>query len=117
MPIRQYLYFDAIECLPECEYKPLIPTEKSRYYSQEIIFGKDFQQRLGVTKYFLVCFYIIYAVAELGNSIQFIILIELKHIFSTTEFSCKIQGVPEWIYQKYFRISSLFYESLAIIFF
>ena len=71
MPIRQYLYFDAIECLPECvlstdEYKPPIPTEKSRYYSQEIVFGKDFQQRLGLTKYFLVCFYMIYA-AEIRN--------------------------------------------------
>ena len=31
--------------------------------------------------------------------------------------SSKIQGVPERIYQKYFRISSLFYISLAIMFF
>jgi ubiquitin-activating enzyme E1 len=63
MPIRQYLYFDAIECLPErvlstYEYERDLPTEKSRYYSQEIIFGKDFQHRLGEAKYFVVRFHI-----------------------------------------------------------
>lgn len=68
MPIRQFLYFDAIECLPEHLYKasdapnttsesiqsPGVPTEKSRYFSQEVIFGPDFQQRLGQAKYFIV---------------------------------------------------------------
>jgi ubiquitin-activating enzyme E1 len=66
MPIRQYLYFDAIECLPENIFQapsegstespaaPELPTKKSRYYSQELIFGADFQKKLGQTKYFVV---------------------------------------------------------------
>lgn len=67
MPIRQYLYFDAIECLPENIFQapaegsteapaaPQLPTKKSRYYSQELIFGADFQRKLGQSKYFVVC--------------------------------------------------------------
>ena len=63
MPIKQYLYFDAIECLPESIVEnsntdsiilPDLPSEKSRYYSQEIVFGKAFQRRLGQAKYFIV---------------------------------------------------------------
>ena len=64
MPIRQFFYFDAIECLPEKvhqgsdeDYKPSLPTNKSRYYSQEIVFGEDFQQRICQSKYFVVCFF------------------------------------------------------------
>ncbi|CAF3290858.1 unnamed protein product, partial [Rotaria sp. Silwood2] len=68
-PIKQYFYFDAIECLPECVndtsetnanlstqsiFIPKLPTEKSRYYSQEIVFGEDFQHRAGQAKYFVV---------------------------------------------------------------
>lgn len=52
MPIKQFVYFDAIECLPANDI--LLPTDKSRYYSQEIIFGKDFQEKLERSKYFLV---------------------------------------------------------------
>lgn len=69
MPIRQFLYFDAIECLPEDIYTapdttvtttsspnyPQLPTEKSRYFSQEVVFGSDFQHQLGKAKYFIVC--------------------------------------------------------------
>jgi len=61
MPIRQYLYFDAIECLPKNVFEPSeevpapkLPTKKSRYYSQEIVFGEDFQEKLGKSKYFVV---------------------------------------------------------------
>ena len=67
MPIRQFFYFDAIECLPESifqtpsseattESKTILklPTKKTRYYSQEIVFGEDFQDRLGKSKYFVV---------------------------------------------------------------
>jgi ubiquitin-activating enzyme E1 len=68
MPIRQFFYFDAIECLPENVFQPSnepattttattvlrLPTKKSRYYSQEIVFGEDFQEKLGKSKYFVV---------------------------------------------------------------
>jgi ubiquitin-activating enzyme E1 len=67
MPIRQFFYFDAIECLPENVFQPSseattesmptpkLPTNsKSRYYSQEIVFGTDFQEQLGKSKYFVV---------------------------------------------------------------
>ncbi|CAF5065752.1 unnamed protein product, partial [Rotaria sp. Silwood1] len=66
MPIRQFFYFDAIECLPENIFQlsnetttesniiPKLPTKLSRYYSQEIVFGEDFQEKLGKSKYFVV---------------------------------------------------------------
>jgi ubiquitin-activating enzyme E1 len=61
MPIRQFFYFDAIECLPENVFQgleeiptPKLPTEKSRYYSQEIVFGTDFQEKIRKSKYFVV---------------------------------------------------------------
>ena len=69
MPIRQFFYFDAIECLPEDVFQSpteaattttenkgslRLPTKKSRYYSQEIVFGEDFQKALGGTIYFVV---------------------------------------------------------------
>ncbi|UJR37573.1 hypothetical protein I4U23_030274 [Adineta vaga] len=68
MPIRQFFYFDAIECLPENIFQPpteaatttepvqmpKVPTKKSRYYSQEVVFGEDFQDKLGKSKYFVV---------------------------------------------------------------
>ena len=57
MPISQWLYFDALECLPEdltsltednCQ-----PTG-SRYDSQIAIFGKEFQSKMEKLKYFVV---------------------------------------------------------------
>ncbi|CAF5163363.1 unnamed protein product, partial [Rotaria sp. Silwood1] len=65
MPIRQFLYFDPIECLPENVFHPSNETtnesntrsnfssKQSRYYSQEVVFGEDFQDKLGNAKYFL----------------------------------------------------------------
>ncbi|CAF0891592.1 unnamed protein product [Didymodactylos carnosus] len=70
-PIKQFFYFDAIECLPENIFNPpstdstitISPIEapsiklankNSRYYSQAIVFGDEFQQRLGESKYFVV---------------------------------------------------------------
>ncbi|XP_055313849.1 ubiquitin-like modifier-activating enzyme 1 [Sitodiplosis mosellana] len=54
-PIQQYLYFDAIECLPENELteddcKPI----GSRYDKQIAVFGQQFQEKLGNMKYFIV---------------------------------------------------------------
>ncbi|CAF4774610.1 unnamed protein product [Rotaria sp. Silwood1] len=47
MPIRQFLYFDAIECLPENVFHPSNETTK-------VVFGEDFQDKLGNAKYFLI---------------------------------------------------------------
>ncbi|XP_046550808.1 ubiquitin-like modifier-activating enzyme 1 isoform X2 [Haliotis rubra] len=56
-PIFQYMYFDAIECLPkdteiltEEECKP----RDTRYDGQRIVFGETFQNKIGDLKYFLV---------------------------------------------------------------
>ncbi|KAJ2938005.1 hypothetical protein O0L34_g14459 [Tuta absoluta] len=56
-PIMQWLYLDAIECLPkdrsnltEENCKPV----GSRYDGQLAVFGKQFQKRLGELKYFIV---------------------------------------------------------------
>ena len=67
MPIRQFFYFDAIECLPEEVFQapsentttnalwiPKLPTKQTRYFSQEIVFGTDFQEKLAKSKYFVV---------------------------------------------------------------
>jgi ubiquitin-activating enzyme E1 len=57
MPIKQWLYFDALECLPEDTSKP---TEEScqptgsRYDGQIAIFGKDFQDRMTQQKFMVV---------------------------------------------------------------
>ncbi|KAK2508547.1 hypothetical protein MC885_007636 [Smutsia gigantea] len=57
MPIMQWLYFDALECLPED--KEALTEEKclprqNRYDGQVAIFGSDLQEKLGKQKYFLV---------------------------------------------------------------
>lgn len=54
-PIQQFLYFDAIECLPENELteedcKPL----GTRYDKQIAVFGRELQERLANFKYFIV---------------------------------------------------------------
>lgn len=58
MPIMQWLYFDALECLPEAE--EAAPTEEdcaprsSRYDGQIAIFGSKMQELLAKQRYFLV---------------------------------------------------------------
>lgn len=56
-PIFQWLYFDAIECLPadrseitEDDCKPI----GSRYDAQTAVFGRKFQSKIGGLKYFVV---------------------------------------------------------------
>ena len=62
-PIFQFFFFDCRECLPEkpfevLNYNSCTLTEAddalSRYKSQVAVFGKDFQQKLGKSKYFIV---------------------------------------------------------------
>ncbi|KAL5009039.1 hypothetical protein ScPMuIL_014620 [Solemya velum] len=58
-PIQQFLYFDSLECLPE-ETKEGALTEdtcsakNNRYDGQTVVFGEDFQRKIGNLKYFLV---------------------------------------------------------------
>ena len=62
-PINQWFYFDAIECLPSpwCKRESgavltkdnLVPAHP-RYTGQCKIFGKEFQDKLGDLKYFIV---------------------------------------------------------------
>eukprot|EP01095_Lingulamoeba_sp_RSL-Kostka_P005001 TRINITY_DN1630_c0_g1_i1.p1 TRINITY_DN1630_c0_g1~~TRINITY_DN1630_c0_g1_i1.p1 ORF type:complete len:1015 (-),score=391.00 TRINITY_DN1630_c0_g1_i1:45-3089(-) len=51
-PIKQFLYFDCVEVLPEnCEnFQP----QNSRYDDQIVIFGKEFQEQILNLNYFLV---------------------------------------------------------------
>ncbi|KAI3369989.1 hypothetical protein L3Q82_024797 [Scortum barcoo] len=56
-PLQQWLYFDALECLPEekdqlaeCSYSP----KGTRYDGQIAVFGSEFQEKLERQKYFLV---------------------------------------------------------------
>ncbi|XP_034942193.1 ubiquitin-like modifier-activating enzyme 1 [Chelonus insularis] len=56
-PIYQWLYFDAIECLPEdlseITEKDCTPID-SRYDSQIAVFGREFQSKIGSLRYFVV---------------------------------------------------------------
>ncbi|XP_015599069.1 ubiquitin-like modifier-activating enzyme 1 [Cephus cinctus] len=56
-PIYQWLYFDAIECLPadrsELTEEDCCPAG-TRYDSQIAVFGKKFQSKIGSLKYFVV---------------------------------------------------------------
>merc|ERR1719418_238880 len=57
MPIKQWLYFDALECLPEdrsgLTEESCKPTG-SRYDGQIAVFGQDFQAKILKQKYFVV---------------------------------------------------------------
>jgi ubiquitin-activating enzyme E1 len=56
-PIYQWLYFDALECLPTDLSKVSEEDCKvvgSRYDGQVAVFGNIFQKRLGALKYFIV---------------------------------------------------------------
>ena len=57
MPIRQWLYFDALECLPEdksCLGVEQCKPTGSRYDGQVAVFGQDFQAKMCQQKYFVV---------------------------------------------------------------
>uniref|UniRef100_A0A8C5MVR8 E1 ubiquitin-activating enzyme n=1 Tax=Leptobrachium leishanense TaxID=445787 RepID=A0A8C5MVR8_9ANUR len=59
MPIMQWLYFDALECLPEEDEDALLTEETcsptgARYDGQVAVFGSGLQEKLGKQKYFLV---------------------------------------------------------------
>ncbi len=58
MPVYQWLYFDAIECLPEDADSKLTEEtckpRNSRYDAQIAVFGEEFQKTLENLKYFLV---------------------------------------------------------------
>ncbi|MEQ2265361.1 hypothetical protein XENORESO_006189 [Xenotaenia resolanae] len=56
-PLQQWLYFDALECLPEdggCLKDSLFSPKGTRYDAQIVVFGSEFQQKLLRQKYFLV---------------------------------------------------------------
>uniref|UniRef100_A0A1I8GM96 E1 ubiquitin-activating enzyme n=1 Tax=Macrostomum lignano TaxID=282301 RepID=A0A1I8GM96_9PLAT len=53
-PIRQFLYFDALECLPEGAAPSVAPADGKRYTGQTAVFGDEFQSRLGSARVFLV---------------------------------------------------------------
>merc|ERR1719495_2035369 len=56
-PIYQWMYFDALECLPKDKSVLTEETCKpqgSRYDGQIAVFGADFQQKLGAQNYFVV---------------------------------------------------------------
>ncbi|CAH1179580.1 unnamed protein product [Phaedon cochleariae] len=56
-PIYQWLYFDAIECLPQDRSEiteELAAPTGSRYDGQIAVFGSEFQKKIGALKYFVV---------------------------------------------------------------
>ena len=58
MPLRQWCYFDAVECLPDGAAWPL-PAEEyamtnSRYDGQIAVFGQSFQEKIRAQSLFLV---------------------------------------------------------------
>ncbi|XP_062271382.1 ubiquitin-like modifier-activating enzyme 1 [Scomber scombrus] len=56
-PLRQWLYFDALECLPEEEGQQeecFFLGKGKRYDGQIAVFGSSFQEKLCRQKYFLV---------------------------------------------------------------
>lgn len=56
-PIKQWFYFDSLECLPEDDSQveeSLFALKGTRYDGQIAVFGSDFQEKLERQKYFLV---------------------------------------------------------------
>lgn len=58
-PITQWLYFDALECLPEENWQQLLSEEScrprnSRYDGQIAVFGAELQAKMAAQKYFVV---------------------------------------------------------------
>jgi ubiquitin-activating enzyme E1 len=58
MPLKQWCYFDAIECLPDGDAWPLAPEEyaptNTRYDGQIAVFGQTYQQKIQDLSLFLV---------------------------------------------------------------
>nr|CAI9690160.1 unnamed protein product [Rangifer tarandus platyrhynchus] len=58
MPVMQWLYFDALECLPEGQEAlsedKCLPCQ-NRYDGQVAVFGSGLQEKLGKQRYFLPC--------------------------------------------------------------
>lgn len=55
MPIKQFMYFDATECLPEEGVSEADATALGTRYDKQIaVFGKQFQEKLGNLRYFIV---------------------------------------------------------------
>lgn len=57
MPIQQWFYFDAFECLPQSgsvSEDSANALAKTRYAAQACVFGADVQKKLASQKYFLV---------------------------------------------------------------
>lgn len=63
MPINQFFFFDCREALPEKPFEVLSnesctvgenEPELLRYKAQIAVFGKDFQKKMGASKYFIV---------------------------------------------------------------
>jgi ubiquitin-activating enzyme E1 len=54
-PIKQFLYFDADECLPDdCGPVENFEVPNNRYGSQVSVLGPKFQEKLGSLRYFIV---------------------------------------------------------------
>lgn len=53
-PIKQWLYFDSFDCLPENSNDLDRTLKGTRYDSQIKIFGNSFQEKLSKMKYFIV---------------------------------------------------------------
>ncbi|KAL1478894.1 hypothetical protein MTO96_052286 [Rhipicephalus appendiculatus] len=57
MPIQQWFYYDALECLPQTgsvTERSANAMAKTRYGAQACVFGADVQKKLASQKYFLV---------------------------------------------------------------
>jgi ubiquitin-activating enzyme E1 len=52
-PINQWLYYDALECLPE-NYQEFNTISETRYNTQVKVFGQDIQDKINKLKYFIV---------------------------------------------------------------
>uniref|UniRef100_A0AAY4C2J1 E1 ubiquitin-activating enzyme n=1 Tax=Denticeps clupeoides TaxID=299321 RepID=A0AAY4C2J1_9TELE len=54
-PLHQWMYFHALECLPEAaKVEEQLLAMRCRYDGQIAVFGSDFQEKLGKQRYFLV---------------------------------------------------------------
>eukprot|EP00800_Vazella_pourtalesii_P005129 TRINITY_DN1595_c0_g1_i1.p1 TRINITY_DN1595_c0_g1~~TRINITY_DN1595_c0_g1_i1.p1 ORF type:complete len:700 (-),score=170.32 TRINITY_DN1595_c0_g1_i1:520-2619(-) len=56
MPLKQFLFFDALECLPSEDKLPFDQTDypEDRYYRQRLVFGREFQQKISNQGNFVV---------------------------------------------------------------